>query len=108
MGIKGKYNGTERDILATKDGELEVRAIVESELEHASSTGKSFCWTSADTDIDAGDTRLLIKNTGDKFLVLSRSIFTSGNVACKWSIGIGAATDTLAGTAITAVNMNEK
>jgi hypothetical protein len=65
-------------------------------------------WLSADTDIDAGDTRLFIKNTSDEFLVLSRALFTSSNVACKWSVGIGATTTTPTGTAITANNMNER
>jgi hypothetical protein len=100
--------GTETQIKATEDGELEVRAITESELEHGSAKGRSFCWTSADTDIDAGDTRLFIKNTGDKFLVLSRALFTSSNVACKWSVGIGSETTTPTGTALTAVNMNQQ
>ena len=107
--IKGVSNrGTETQIKATEDGELEVRAITETELEHASAKGGSFVWTSTDTDIAAGDTRLFIKNTGDKFLVLSRAYFTSSNVACKWSIGIGALTTTPTGTAVTAVNMNQQ
>jgi hypothetical protein len=100
--------GTETQIKATEDGELQVRAIAESELEHASAVGNSFCWTSADTDIDAGDTRLFIKNTGDKFLILTRALFVSSNVACKWSVGIGAETTTATGTAVTAINMNQQ
>jgi hypothetical protein len=105
-GLSKKNTATA--ILATEDGELQVRAIQESELEHASAKGRAYCWTSLDTDIDAGDTRLFIKNTGDRFLVLSRAIFTSSNVACKWSIGIGSATTTPTGTAVTAVNMNQQ
>ena len=109
MAIRGtNKGGNETNILATLDGELEVRAIMESELEHGSSDGRSYCWLSADTDIDAGDTRLFIKNTSDKFLVLSRAIFTSANVACKWSIGIGSATTTPTGTVVTAINMNRQ
>lgn len=107
--VKGvSEKGTETQIKATQDGELQVRAITESELEHGSGNGRSYCWLSADTDIDAGDTRLFIKNTSDKFLVLSRAIFNSSNVACKWTVGIGAETTTPAGTAITANNMNEQ
>jgi hypothetical protein len=105
-GISQK--GTETQIKATEDGELEVRAITESELEHSSVKGQAYVWLSADTDIDAGDTRLFIKNTSDKFLVLSRAIFNSSNVACKWTIGVGALTTTPTGTAITAQNMNER
>jgi len=105
-GISQK--GTETQIKATEDGELEVRAITETELEHSSVRGDAYVWLSTDTDIDAGDTRLFIRNTSDKFLVLSRAVFNSSNVACKWSIGIGALTTTATGTTITAQNMNER
>lgn len=105
-GVSRKGSATQ--IKASEDGELLTRSIQESELEHASAGGRAFCWTSADTDIDAGDTRLFIKNTSDKFLVFSRAIFTPSNVVCKWSIGIGAETTTPAGTAVTAVNMNQQ
>ena len=57
----GIHNGAEVQINATNDGELEVRAIIESELEHASAKGSAYCWTSADTDIDAGDTVCLLR-----------------------------------------------
>ena len=107
MAVKGKHKGVDTDIHATSEGLLRVQAVSESELEDASSMGRAFCWNSADTDIDIGDTRLFIKNTSDKFIKLQRAIFTSSNVACKWSIGLGAATTTPTGTAITAVNMNE-
>jgi hypothetical protein len=109
MGIKGlNTNGADSAIKATLDGELQVRAIGESELEHASANGRAFCWVSANTDIDAGDTRLFIKNTSDKFLVLSRAIFNPANVVCNWHIGIGADTTTPTGTSITATNMNQQ
>jgi hypothetical protein len=106
--VKGQHKLGEVVIQATNDGELTVRAIVESELEHASGDGRAYCWPSLDTDIDAGDTRLFIKNTSDKFLVLSRAIFTSSNVACKWSIGIGSESTAPTGTSVTAVNMNQQ
>jgi hypothetical protein len=109
MSIKGlSKKNAEVAIHATEDGELQVRAIVESELEHASTRGDSYCWPSADSDIDAGDTRLFIKNTSDKFLVLSRAVFSPANVACKYDIGVGALTTTPTGTTVTAVNMNQK
>lgn len=105
--VKGvSQNGTETQIKATQDGELEVRAIVESELEHASASGRAYAWRSANTDIDAGDTRLFIKNTSDKFLVLSYATFGPANVVCSYNIGIGSETTTPAGTAITATNLN--
>jgi hypothetical protein len=105
--VKGvSKNGTETQIKATQDGELEVRAITETSLEHASSRGEAYSWRSTNTDIDAGDTRLFVKNTSDKFLVLSYAIFDPANVVCAYDIGIGAETTTPTGTVITATNLN--
>ena len=105
--VKGvNKNGNETQINSTMDGELEVRAIVESELEHASARGDAYAWRSANTDIDAGDTRLFIKNTSDKYLILSYAIFTPANVVCTYDIGIGSDTTTATGTAVTATNLN--
>lgn len=105
--VKGvSKNGNETQIKATQDGELEVRAITETELEHASARGDAFAWRSSNSDIDAGDTRLFIKNTSDKFLILSYAIFEPANVVCSYDIGIGSDTTTATGTAITATNLN--
>jgi hypothetical protein len=104
--VKGVHNGTETQIVATSDGELEVRAIIETELEHASADGRAYAWRSANTDIDAGDTRLFIKNTSDKFLIFSYAVFEPSNVVCSYDIGIGSATTTATGTEITAINLN--
>ena len=105
--VKGvNKNGNETQINSTMDGELEVRAIVETELEHASSKGDAYAWRSANTDIDAGDTRLFIKNTSDKYLILSYAIFTPANVVCTYDIGIGSDTTTATGTEVTATNLN--
>ena len=105
--VKGVSNsGTETQIKATSDGELEVRAIVETELEHASANGRAYAWRSNNGDIDAGDTLLLVKNTSDKFLILSYATFTPANVVCTYDIGIGAETTTPTGNAIVATNLN--
>lgn len=105
--VKGvSQNGTETQIKATQDGELEVRAIVETVLEHASSRGEAYAWRSTNSDIDAGDTRLFIKNTSDKFLVLSYAEFEPANVVCSYDIGIGSETTTPTGTTVTASNLN--
>jgi hypothetical protein len=105
--IKGvTSSGIEIQLRSSKEGEQQVVAIVQSELEHASSKGNAFSWRSADTDIDAGDTRLFVKNTGDDFLLLSSAIFGPSNVVCKWDIGIGTLTTTPTGTTITANNLN--
>lgn len=105
--LKGvNKSGNETQILATQDGELEVRAIVETELEHASANGRAYAWRSTNSDIDAGDTRLFIKNTSDKFLIFSYAVFNPANVVCDYDIGIGGATTTPTGTTVTATNLN--
>ena len=105
--VKGiNKNGNETQIKATQDGELQVRAIVEPEFEHASANGRAYAWRSNDADIDAGDTLLFVKNTSDKYLLLSHAVFTPSNVACKYDIGIGSATTTPAGNVIVATNPN--
>ncbi len=105
--VKGiNQGGNETQIKSTIDGELEVRAIVESELEHASSRGDAYAWRSENSDIDAGDTRLFIKNTSDKFLIFSYAIFTPANVVCTYDIGIGNDTTTPTGTSVTGTNLN--
>lgn len=105
--VKGiNKNGNETQVKSTVDGELEVRAIIETELEHASARGDAYAWRSANSDIDAGDTRLFIKNTSDKFLIFSYAMFTPANVVCTYDIGIGNDTTTATGTAVTATNLN--
>jgi hypothetical protein len=104
--VKGLHKLKETHILATADGELEVRAITETELEHASARGDAYAWRSNNGDIDAGDTLLFIKNTSNNFLVFSYAIFTPSDVVCTYDIGIGNATTTPTGNAITATNLN--
>jgi hypothetical protein len=105
--VKGvSKNGTETQIKATQDGELEVRAIVETELEHASANGRAYSWRSSNSDIDAGDTRLFVQNTSDKFLIFSYVVGNPANVVCDYDIAIGSATTTPTGTPVVATNLN--
>jgi hypothetical protein len=75
MVITGGTSGKPADV--NNENELLVRAITESELEHSSAKqGTAFSWVSADSDIDAGDTRLFIKNTSITPLILDRATFS--------------------------------
>lgn len=102
----GTGSGSEAEVNA--EHQLIVRAITESELEHASIQGNAFVWTSGTQDIDATDTMLFVKNTGETPLILDRLAVIGGNVACTWTVHIGADTTTPAsvGGAITPVNLN--
>jgi len=86
--------------------ELEVRAIVESELEHSSISGLAYSWDSTELDIDAGDTMLFVKNLSDTPLILDSVMINGSNVICTWEIGIGTDTTTPSGTTVTGVNQN--
>jgi len=104
MNIIGGQSGKPADV--NDENELIVRAIVESELEHSSGkNGQAFSWVSADSDINAGDTRLFIKNTGTLPLILDRITVLPADVACDWSINIGKATTTPTGTDVVGVNI---
>lgn len=106
MVITGGTSGKPADV--NNENELLVRAITETELEHSSGKlGTAFSWVSADSDIDAGDTRLFIKNTSITPLILDRATFSPANVACSWSINLGKATTTPTGTVVTAVNISQ-
>jgi hypothetical protein len=106
MIIYGGTSGKPADVNA--ENELLVRAIVETELEHSSGkNGQGFSWVSTDTDIDAGDTRLFLKNTGTTPLVLDRLTVLPSDVACDWSINIGKATTTPTGTSVVGVNISQ-
>jgi hypothetical protein len=103
MAIKGtNSNGNEGAILSTFDGELKVRAIAETEFEHAAGTGEAWCWQNADADIDVGDTTICVRNDSEKFLIWDRAIISPANVVAEYDFGIGELTTTMAGTVITA------
>lgn len=89
------------------ENQLEAHSVTELEIVHASLDGNAFVWTSGTQDIDATDTMLFIKNTGDIPLNLSQMDVIGSNVACTWTIHIGSDTTTPAGgSEITPVNLN--
>jgi len=99
-------SGTTKSLRSTENAILETNSSVKSSLLQHSFAGESFSWMSADTDIDVTDTRLAIRNLGEKYLIFSHMIINSSNVACKWSVRRGFDTDALVGTTITAFNLN--
>ena len=98
---------TGQGALVNSQGQLEVHAVVEEEIIDASLDGNAYVWTSGTQDIDAGDTMLFVKNTGERSLNLDRMEIIGSNVACTWTIHIGSDTTTPAGgSVITPVNLN--
>ena len=75
MVIEGGQSGRKAEV--NEENELVVRAIIETELEHASGRlGTAYSWVSTDTDIAVGETRLF---SGAAFVVSPRSSHTHGS-----------------------------
>lgn len=89
----------------TTGGALQTSATTKSKILAHSFTGNSYVWESLNTDIDANDVRLFLKNTGTKHLVLTHAIINSSNVACSWSFGIGNEATAPVGTILTATKL---
>lgn len=97
---------TGQGLSVNEQGQGIVRAITESEIEHASNAGRAYSWDSLDLDIDVGDTLLFVKNTGDTPLILDRLVINGSNVLQIYEINIGSETTTPAGTTVLGVNLN--
>lgn len=95
-----------QSVNVTGENQLAVRAIDETELEHASSIGSAYAWDSGSRDIDVGDTMLFVKNLSATTLILDRAMIFPANVLCSWDINLGSATTTPTGTAASEVNLN--
>lgn len=83
--------------LATTRSRLAYEAII---------NGNGYVWTAQDTDVNAADTLLALRNDGNQKLVIDRIVVTGGNVASRYEAHIITATYTSAGTAVTGVNLN--
>lgn len=107
MGISIKDGEGGNLAIVNSEHQLVVRAIVESELEHAAIGGKAYSWDSGRINIDVNDTMLFLKNTGSTPLVLDRAIIGGHDAIATWDIGLGkATTDPAGGTLLTATNLN--
>lgn len=91
----------------TVNNEQIVRSVSQEQIQHESELGTSFTWVSANADINAGDTILIVRNTSDSFLVMTELIAHPGNILCDYSINLGNATTAFTGgSAVTQVNLN--
>ena len=102
----GKGSGKKAQV--NDENELVTRSITESEIEHASASGKAYIWDSTEKDIDAGDTMLFVQNTSETPLILDVATINGSNVICTWTMHTGADITTPSGTTVSGVNMNPK
>lgn len=73
---------------------------------NALTAGDAYVWTAQDTDVDAADTLLAVRNDSHKYkLVIDRIEITNGNVATRYEIHKITAAYTSAGTAGTEINL---
>lgn len=101
-GLSGKT------VKVTDENELVTRSIIEAEIEHASSLGNAWIFASGERDIDATDTMLFVKNTGNTPMICDRLTVSPSNVACLWTLAIGTATTTPVGSAALTINLNSQ
>ena len=92
----------------TPQNELKALTRSKTGIEAAALRGDAFVWNSIEADIDAGDTMLFVRNDSIRPLHLDRLEICGSNVACTHDLGLGKATTTPTGTAVTSVNLNPK
>lgn len=98
--------GTGNKAKVNADFHLLTTAVIETELSHVSKErGQAFVWASGTYDPDAGDTILLLKNTGDKGLHVAR-IWISADVETRVVVHLPTTEVTPTGTTVTGVNLN--
>ena len=98
--------GTGSKAKVNADFHLLTTAGVETELSHVSKErGQAYVWASGTYDPGAGDTILLLKNTGDKGLHIAM-IWLSSDVDTRVVVHLPTTEVTPTGTTITGVNMN--
>lgn len=106
MALQGKHNNSNKDIKATDDGELIVRAIIEEEIEHFASIGNSFSFHVTSTAISTTDTVLFVRNDDSALFVPDRATLNSDlSETMTWQIRLGKAITTPSGNALTPVNL---
>lgn len=104
--LAGVIRGSDssRGVKVNKEGFLNVQAVVESDLEHASESGLAFIWTSEYRATNE-DEIIYIQNTdSDKALLLEMIEFGSASTTL-WEL-IEVTSGTAGGTTITAQNYN--
>ncbi len=84
-----------------------TKSITETEFTEGIEIGDGYSYSNLTYDYDAGDTILLIKNTGDADF-LAVDFYLSGDTATEVAIHIITANITPAGTAVTGINLNGK
>lgn len=92
----------------TPQNEVKTLARAKTGIEAAALRGDAFSWNAIQADIDIGDTVLFVRNDSIRPLHLDRAEIVGSNVVCVYDIGIGKATTTPTGTAVTSVNLAPK
>lgn len=107
MVLKVVHDGVEVIVPGTARGEPLIRAISQEQISHEIELGFGFTWVSDGTDIGAGATMLIVRNTSDRFLIMTELVGHPASALCEYSYFVGNSTTTLAGgSAVVPVNLN--
>lgn len=89
------------------DSQLQTRAIMITPLHEASLKGNAFAWNAISANIDTTDCMILVSNTSDSQNLVIDHCYVQGDIAGQMDFKLCDTTGlTLAGTAITGVNLN--
>ena len=89
------------------DKQLITRAVQVSALHEASLKGNAFAWSAVSSNIATTDCMILVANTSTTQLLVIDHIYARGDIAGNMNCKVCPVTGlTLAGTAITGVNLN--
>lgn len=89
----------------TEENQLDVHAVVETELHDRAEEGQAFTWASGTYSAAQDDTILMLKNTGDVPLHIT-DMWIGSNTDTRVVVHIPTSEVTMAGTIITGVNLN--
>lgn len=102
-GAKGGVH----ELRINAEGEAEVFAVSEQEIEHVSeANGLAFNWSSGTVDVAAAGTVLLVKNTSALHLHIEHIEIDNGSVASEYTIHVPTSEVTPAGVTVTGFALN--
>jgi hypothetical protein len=101
-------HGKDGDTVGVIDDRLLTFAATDSEFEHVSEEESlSFTWASAQVNIDAADTIIMVRNVSDDLLLHIEDVDFGANVAAQFQVHLIKGSAALAGTAIVGVCLNQ-
>jgi len=100
-------DGTGNNHAAKVNSENQLSVVTMPAIGQASLNGDAYSWNAISDNIDTTDCMILVSNTSSSRLLVIHKVFFQGDIAGQLDFKLCSATSlTLAGTAITPVNLN--